>query len=195
MGHAVEYLHFKTTLSRSVIVSECNRYCEKESDSGGLYEPIQFLNKVFNSETEALDYMNTLSMGDYAQYAVQYYELKYKASKSLQDKQAKYQDLKNKYGQLSMSRHYTPETVKSEFIGCKQCGSRLAVKYLRSNHCPLCNADLCPKTTLDRLAAMEKNMEELKQQIKQLAIAENAKAAKAAKNCESYWLVRLEYHI
>ena len=104
-------------------------------------------------------------------------------------------ELQKKHYDLKNTQHYTTSTVKSEFLGCKNCGSRLAVKYLRGNQCPLCRADLRPKTTLDRLRTMEENIVELIKQVDDLSRAENAKAAERAKKCETFWLVRIEYHV
>ena len=41
--------------------------------------------------------------------------------------------------------------LQSEFIGCKNCGSKLARRLLIKEDCPVCHADLRSKTTVETL--------------------------------------------
>ena len=65
-------------------------------------------------------------------------------------------------------------THKSEFRGCKNCGSKLAVKYIKGEVCPLCGVDLRSETVVKMLKGYETK---IKQLTKELAI-EAKKAAK-----------------
>lgn len=85
-------------------------------------------------------------------------------------------ELKTKYAELDGSQYYSPDTIKSQFITCKSCGSKLSVKYLSnldhtigyydSNHCPICHADLRPKTFRERLARLKDNIEKDEQEVR-----------------------------
>lgn len=74
----------------------------------------------------------------------------------------------------------------AEFIGCPSCGSKLARRYLSSNHCPLCNTDLRSKTVLDRLAGYQRKIHELNTKI-------DKAEQKAQENTVVKWLIKYEY--
>lgn len=77
---------------------------------------------------------------------------------------------------------------KSELIGCKCCGSKIARKYLKNNFCPVCHSDLRPETTLNRIAALKAKADKLHDAV----LKEETKIAK--KNGNVRWLVKIEYH-
>ena len=91
-----------------------------------------------------------------------------------------------KYNELASAFHFT--NAKAEYIGCKNCGSKIARKYLRRNFCPVCNADLRPETTLNRIAALKAKADKSSDTLK----AELTKQAMKAKNVR--WLVKIEFH-
>ena len=91
-----------------------------------------------------------------------------------------------KCNELSAAFHFA--NAKSEYIGCKNCGSKIARKYLRRNFCPVCDADLRPETTLNRIAALRTKAEKSSDALK----AELTKQALKAKNVR--WLVKIEFH-
>lgn len=193
--HEIHYLTFKGSGDLKKIQRECDCYAEKRTDyRGGLYEDIRFLSDVFNSEEEAYNFLDNKPTGDYKQYAVKFKKVNCKPTKQLIEKSAKLKEMYTKYTQLKDTQHYTVATVKSEYISCKCCGSKLAVRYLKNNFCPLCHDDLRPKTTLERLQTMESNIKELQQQVESLKRKENEKALEKTRNAETYWLVRIEYH-
>lgn len=78
--------------------------------------------------------------------------------------------------------------AKAEYIGCKNCGSKIARKYLRRNFCPVCNADLRPETTLNRIAALKEKADKSSDTLK----AELTKQAMKAKNVR--WKIKIEFH-
>ena len=91
-----------------------------------------------------------------------------------------------KCNELSAAFHFA--NAKSEYIGCKNCGSKIARKSLRRNFCPVCDADLRPETTLNRIAALRAKAEKSSDALK----AELTKQALKAKNVR--WLVKIEFH-
>lgn len=65
---------------------------------------------------------------------------------------------------------------------------RLHENNLRRNFCPVCDADLRPETTLNRIAALRTKAEKSSDALK----AELTKQALKAKNVR--WLVKIEFH-
>ena len=151
----------------------------------GLLSNICWNDKVvpFNSKQDAADYLQSESgKHDYLQMAVLYKEVKPTAKlKELKDKlEEAAEELKK-----TSSPYYSSSTVKSKFIGCKHCGSKLAVSYIKGNTCPLCGEDLRPESELKRVARLKDKVKKLKENIKTI---EN-------RNFELYWLVKVEYHV
>lgn len=91
-----------------------------------------------------------------------------------------------KYKELASAFHFA--NAKAEYIGCKNCGSKIARKYLRRNFCPVCNADLRPETTLNRIAALKEKADKSSDTLK----AELTKQAMKAKNVR--WKIKIEFH-
>lgn len=56
-------------------------------------------------------------------------------------------------------------TFKSEFIGCKGCGSKLKVSLIHGESCPLCYTDLRGQTTLDTIKKYNLSMYEIQQEL------------------------------
>ena len=65
------------------------------------------------------------------------------------------------------ARENSIHTHKSEFRGCKKCGSKLAVSYVKGEFCPLCGTDLRSETVVKMLKGYETK---IKQLTKELAI-------------------------
>lgn len=189
MGHAVNYDVFKTTTNKSEIYSYVNQAAIYEGDYHHEVGTIEFKNVCFNSKEEAKEYIEGLG-GFYMQVAVKFKQNDGKYSKTLTDKEKQLQKAKQDYYSLDHKIHYAD--CKSEYIGCKHCGSKLARKYIKSNHCPLCNKDIRPESTLARLSNMKAKITKLEEDYKKQKRVEDAKKANKA---ETYWLVKTEYHV
>lgn len=89
------------------------------------------------------------------------------------------QENKNKY-----NKYYTEHSIhsfKSEYVGCKNCGSKLKISLVKGEVCPLCRKDLRSSTTLETLARYKNKDTELN---KKLAV-EQAKARNTSKVSKS----------
>lgn len=67
-----------------------------------------------------------------------------------------------RYMKLNTAIHY--ENVKSNFISCRNCGSKIASQYFGKtvkNNCPVCKEDLRPESLLLKIAKAKKNYKEL----------------------------------
>ncbi len=68
-------------------------------------------------------------------------------------------------------------SFKSAFIGCPECGSKLAREYLKrmkTERCPLCETDLRGKTTLETISRYKTNINTLTKELSE----EQKKASK-----------------
>lgn len=184
MGLKHSYVAFPTTKTTGRIQRECDEFIAREGGMGCV--PVSFINNVFSNYSSAHAYLETVPKGTFKHIAVMYTVTDDEVAKLALAKDKEYAELLNKYTQLAKRVHYTPETVKSDFIGCKNCGSRIAVKYINSNSCPICKYDLRPQSTKDKLLEMKIKLDDM--QKVRLKVH-----ASASSNTQTNWLVRLEY--
>lgn len=67
---------------------------------------------------------------------------------------------------LDIAEKNSPVRVKAEFIGCKNCGSKLAKKYIKvygkACKCPLCGSSLFSKTAQERIQKASEKAKKIK---------------------------------
>lgn len=87
---------------------------------------------------------------------------------------------------------YSVRSFKAEYIGCKNCGSKLKRTLLKSDTCPLCHEDLRCDTTLKNIASYKGKIKKLKEQL-----AEEKKKVdkKRQKSGKITWLVYAQAYI
>ena len=78
------------------------------------------------------------------------------------------------------------QVVTSAFIGCKNCGSRLARKYLCANSCPVCHAELRPEHMLKSISSAKNKWDRTQREVNEYIRKKGKKEVK--------WLVKIEYH-
>lgn len=83
--------------------------------------------------------------------------------------------------------HYAQDDMVVKYITCRTCGSSIARKYIKYNECPICNGDLRPISTLERIKSLQISMDKARKTVK--AMEENNKKV------GMYWLVIYEYTI
>lgn len=183
--HSINKWSFPVSESKEKISAEINEYVCEESDShGGLYSPIKWIDYNAGTREQAEAYIDRIDTGSYGQYAVKFTEPK--ETKKIADLQTKRTEAYKKYSVANDELHC--EKVTSEFIGCKECGSKLARKHLRSNFCPLCRADLRSPTELKRIKSLKDAVDKAD---KALRVAEEEQAKKGG---NEKWLVKFEFH-
>lgn len=90
-----------------------------------------------------------------------------------------------------------PKNLKAAFKACPDCGSKLAVKFLKLNRyqammtCPLCGASLLSDSTTNRIKTANERIKKAKKRISDL---NKAAQKKASKHAPVRWLVKTEYH-
>ena len=68
--------------------------------------------------------------------------------------------------QNALNNHVAAKDFKSEFVGCKHCGSKINREYIKSNACPVCRGDMRSDTTQKRLENMRAKVNRLRNDIK-----------------------------
>ena len=193
--HEIEYFDYNYTTSQKTISDNLTSYARRNSDSGGLYYGIQFKESTpFDSREKAYDYIQKIDKS-YANICVPYLDypnIKIDESK-LKELNDKYVALHNEYYARRDKQFYTTETVKSQYLGCKACGSRLAVKYLRGNRCPLCNTEMRPDTEMKRLDALKARFDKAGDDLAKARAKGEEKAKKGVKPTKM-WLCKIEFH-
>ena len=76
----------------------------------------------------------------------------------------------------------------ADFIGCKNCGSKVARKFLHSDFCPVCHSDLRTQSTRDAIEAKIKKEQDIEAKVQE-------QIRKESKKAPLMWLVRWENNI
>ena len=196
MGHVVNYDIQAENVNRKKVQAYWDDYAAREDwqeGCSGLATNIRWIErKICEDEESARDYISENDNGWYDQLAVRFYDYpKLKESK-------KYSDLKERLSKAEKELYalentkYTETLTKTEFVGCKCCGSKISVKHFKGSYCPVCRADMRPKSTLDRIERMKEKNESLK---KDLKTEEKKLQEKQKKNAKIKWLIKIEYHV
>lgn len=191
MSHEIRYFTYKETVDKKSVQRECDHYAAMEDwqeGCSGLFRPIRWLDfSICEDYDAAMRTIQNLDRHDYDQLAVKYYE--YEQNESGKKKIQALKDACNEAYKAFRAKDEVlyVNTVKSAFVGCKKCGSKLARDSLRSNFCPVCRADLRSDTTKTAIASAKKKWENAQKKI------EDAEKANRGKK-KVMWLVKIEFH-
>lgn len=194
MSHNIRYAEYPENVNRKKVQADWDNYVRHEDwqeGANGLPGQIRWIeNEILGSEEEARAYINEHDNGWYDQIAVRFKEVKTVKSKKYEELSEKLMELRKDYNRRNSIYYAT--TVKSEFVGCKSCGSKLASKYIQStNKCPLCKSDLRSPTTLSSLERLSERIKEVEKLLRE----EKQKLNKKSENNTTIkWLVKIEYH-
>lgn len=187
--HSIDYI---TVSKRSDIMRVAERFAFYNTDRGenptGSYHGNMHIHDkpICESYSEAVGMIEEWDNGWYSDHAVQYKDkdaLKpTKGMLALKARAEKLQSDRKDY----ITKHSISER-KSEYIGCKHCGSKLSNKYLRSNHCPLCGAELRAEYIVERIKKYDADYKEIARQYEELKKKQSGK-------CPIKWLVKVEVH-
>lgn len=191
MGHNIKHYDYPETVNRKDIEANLAAFVEHECcKEGGHLTRVRWLDKVKPLATyeDACLYIESQDKGWYDCVAVRY-RVPGKETAAHKSLIAKRTEAYQKCNELRAKPHLADSTA--EFVGCKACGSKLARVPLlvkqNSNFCPVCGADLRPKSALEAIARAEAACEKIEQQIKE-------EERKMAKKGSVRWLVKIEYH-
>lgn len=186
--HNIEHHTYPEKVNKKQVQKEMDHIAAMEDwqeGCTGLNKDIRWLEgTIYPNLQAAEDAIHKLDRGWYDQLAVKYYEPVSFTDAKRQQLEGKRNEALDEYHRRDTKVY--PKTLSSAFIGCKKCGSRLAVQYLPSNFCPVCKNDLRPDYMLKSIQAAE-------QKLKTANIRLSEYIDKHSKK-QVYWLVKIEYH-
>ena len=185
--HNIEYYDYKEDVNKKSIQADLNNYVEHATwqEGGHGIEPIRWNDFVCKNKEEAKEWIEKHDSGWYDQLAVKYY------APVLGEKSAKIDELDAKIHETfrmykERSNAIYARTRTSNFIGCSNCGSKLATKYLNKNYCPVCGYELRPDTIMKSINAAITKWKKAEQDKKDYIEKHSKKTVR--------WLVKIEYH-
>lgn len=160
----------------------------KEEGASGLDKDIQWYDHICDNYEEAEEFITQHDSGWYDQLAVKYLTYPELSSKKMTDMKNRLEKAKARLDELN-GFHFA--NAKSQYVGCKKCGSKLSLRYMKSNYCPLCKADLRPESKLASIKSVEDKIYKLALDIgKEERLLQKKSKAKSTVR----WLVKVEYH-
>lgn len=67
---------------------------------------------------------------------------------------------------IAYEKLHSIHEFKSDYIGCKKCGSKLKISYIYGESCPLCHNELRSQSTIDAISNYSKKISALSSAIK-----------------------------
>lgn len=193
MSHEIRYGTYPLNCNKAGVQADWDEVVGHEDyqeGASGLPSGIRWLDVTLPSYEEAKEYIEKHDRNWYDCLAVKYLDFsKVPPNKKVEELAAKVLTLTNRYREKMNEFHFA--NVKSEFIGCKTCGSKIARKHLRGNRCPVCSADMRPESTLNSIAAAKAAVEKAEAN---LAEEKRKYQKKCEDKAEVKWLVKVEFH-
>lgn len=191
MSHSIEYFSYPENCDKRKVEYVLNDYVKHRTyEEGGLGLGCQIKWKdsvIYPDYDAAVEAIKRLDNGWYDQIAVLYRELLPKVTSKRRDElRARLADTNAKFNELN--NQIAAQTFKAQFVGCRGCGSKLNKKYIKSNICPVCRADMRSDTTLARLSGYREKINKLCDELRK-------EEQKLATKCDAKWLVKIEYHV
>lgn len=186
MGHCVDYITYPATWSLDDITRDIIGIVNNSGDGYGTENLRMPTDKIFNSYESAKNYTYAVDKGYYDGIAVKYRNISALTDTNvISDLRAAISDImfeKNNY-----IYEHSVKKRKASYISCQSCGSKLNKEKLKNERCPLCNTDLRSVSTLERIYAFDKQIDECRIKIHQEQLKQKDKAPVE-------WLVKYEYH-
>lgn len=191
MGHNIRMTTYPEDVDKKAVQAEWDEYASHEDwqeGCSGLAQPIRWESPICESYEEAEKYIEAHDRGWYDQLAVRYRDVdrSVKHTKTYEVKAERAGRLRARYNEVQYAIHYAG--VKSKFISCRSCESKIASTYIRSNNCPVCGKDLRPESALAIIANAKKAAEKAEKEFAEEVAKEKKKSSVIR------WLVKIEYH-
>ena len=170
MGHQIEYYSTKVTTEKNLklFISRITGNAYDPRESGGYHGNLTIhRNEIYKNYEEAVEAIKKYDSGWYSDHIVMYYDISAKGRAKVTEWEKKRDDFIETH---SIHRR------SSIYIGCPECGSKLYLGYIKGEKCPLCNTDLRPKSTIEKIKWYDKKTKECR------------------KNKEKCWLAKIEWH-
>lgn len=203
MGHERRLRDYPENINKTGVQRGWDNYvahADWQEGASGLCKDIRWYDDICESREEAEKFIEDHDSGWYDQLAVRYKVVKnLEKSKTYHTLKERYDRLQARYDELNDNIHYG--SVKSKFITCRSCESRISTEILRStvnksrwynrNLCPVCGKDLRPESALQAIKNAKENAAKAE---KDLHEEEKKLQKKQEKKAEIRWLVKVEWH-
>lgn len=195
MSHEIRWADYPLNVDKQHVQSQWNHVaqCEDYQEGCSGISNIRWNEHVCNTREDAEYWINVHDKGWYDCLACMYKVPKeVKPTESLLSMRKLLEKYAQRYHELNTQLFC--EGFKSALYTCKGCNSKLAVKFLKRNICPVCGSDLRSDTLLKQIASAR---ERVTNQQKAVADEEKRlrdKQTKANEKAEIRWLVKIEYH-
>lgn len=194
MGHVVNYGVYEENVDKGRVQEEWDmvvRYEDYQEGASGLPNPIRWLDKVFFSREEAENYIENNDSGWYDQIAVKFKEVSdFKPSKTYEKLMERRVAAIQKVTEIDDDFYF--KEFKSKMLGCRHCESKINLRYLKGNYCPVCKKDMRPSVFLQKIEKAKENAKKAEENLK----TERKKLEnKQLENAKTKWLVKVEYHV
>ena len=156
----------------------------RDNGDGALSTMVWKEDETFEDYNEARNYIYQKTNGK-GHMAVLYKEHKIVKTKATIKKEKNLKNLEKEVNELNTKKYF--EDFKSEYIGCKECGSKINKNYIKTHKCPCCGSDLRSETELKKIKNKKEKIKKLKKEVKE--------ATKKSKKYEVRWLIQNEYHV
>lgn len=189
--HNIRYAEYPQDVDREKVKQKWDHVVQIE-DAGegasGLYRPIRWIETtICDNREDAERFIEQNDRRDYDNLAVRFRSFS-GSNDALTDLRQKESAAWNTYRKEENAIHYAKDKVKSAFVTCRKCGSKLSTEYIKSNYCALCRADLRPDSARERLAKLKAKAEAI------TAKKDAAEKNLARKSGTIKWLVKVEFH-
>ena len=131
-------------------------------------DDIRIMPRIFDNEEEAYKWCSSKTEKCEA-YAVKFQSFntkKFNENSKVKSLKEKITEVSNKKSKINLETYRALKEAKSKTIACTKCESRINRSYLKSCKCPICGEDLRPKTILNKIDKIDKNIEELNGKLK-----------------------------
>jgi hypothetical protein len=184
----------KENCDRNKVLRYAQDIADRNGDHKGQIHTIRWIERtICDNEDAAYTFINENDKGWYDNLAVRFYDyssVNMKKTKKVETLEERVKTLRSRLHTLETTP-YAETLTSTEFVGCKHCGSKIATKFLKGNHCPVCGADMRPKTTLDRIASTKARIATTEDEIRE---EKKSLQMKQRKNAKVEWLVKIEFH-
>ncbi len=192
MSHEIEHRSYKVSTDRAEIENSLNAYVRQrthQEGGSGLYRPIRWIDRTFESFEKAREYIQSIDDGNYNNLCVKYLtgDKDINTSKTYKSLLERVKRLESELVKIE-SVIYT-RTVKSAFVSCKKCQSKISTRYCVKNACPVCYTDLRSETAISRIKAKGIALHSAEETLRKF------ESEYAKKHGETRYLVKIEYHM
>lgn len=186
--HAIDYMVVE---KRSDIMKYAEQYAfnnvdRQENPSGSYHGNMTIHDTVCDSYEEAQLRIKGWDTGWYSDHAVQFMD---KSALKPTKKMEAVLERRNKLirDRDAYKQEHSLKNRKAAFIGCKKCGSKLSIEYLKGQSCPLCGNALTADYVVERIKKYNADIRKLDEQFSEMR-------KKQSGSCPVKWLVKVEVH-